>query len=180
MLYCNIPYAPAEHKQNLGWAYNNFMRILTDEDWACFLDHDAMWTTNSWYTQIQQAITTHSEYGLIYCMTNRINPTVQKFKNVDPENHDIRYHRNIGKKAQDKFKSEIIPYDMSSYLPSGVMMLISKEAWKKTSYGFKDGFLGVDNDIAKQCVDSGVKVGLMRGVYVYHWYRGDGDNSHTV
>lgn len=179
MLYCNIPYAPIEHQQNLGWAYNNFMHIMSDEDWVIFLDHDAMWTTKDWYTQIQKAIKENSEYGLIYCMTNRINPTVQKFKNVDEDNHDIKYHRKIGSTASSKFGIGIVDYDMTSYLPSGVVMIISKKAWRKTPYGFKSGFLGVDNDIARQCKEVGVKIGLMRGLYVYHWYRGDGDTSHV-
>ena len=179
MLYCNIPYAPKEHNQNLGWAYNNFMRLLCDEDWACFLDHDAMFTTSTWYKTIENAIK-DTEYGLIYCMTNRINPTVQKFQNVDEDNHDIKYHRKVGKKSEDKYGHEVIPYDMSTYLPSGVCIIISQRAWRETPYGFKDGFLSVDNDIARQCREVGVKVGLMRGLYTYHWYRGDGDKSHIA
>tara|TARA_A100001011_G_scaffold284786_1_gene295234 strand:+ start:567 stop:1034 length:468 start_codon:yes stop_codon:yes gene_type:complete len=155
------------------------MRNLTDEDWACFLDHDAMFTTTTWYQNIERAIK-NTDYGLVYCMTNRINPVVQKFKSVDEDNHDIRYHRKIGKTAQEKYGAEIIPYDMTDYLPSGVCIIISQQAWKSTPYGFKNGFLSVDNDIAKQCKDCGVKVGLMRGLYVYHWYRGDGDKSHTI
>ena len=178
MLYCNIPYAPIKHEKDLGWAYNRFMENLDDSDWACFLDHDAMFTTATWYQEIEEAIE-DTEYGLIYCMTNRINPTVQKFKNVDQNNHNIKYHRTIGRRVQEHYGTKIIDYDMSQYLPSGVCIIMSKHAWKNTG-GFKSGFLGVDNDIAVKCMKSNIKVGLMKGLYVYHWYRGDGDTSHVM
>lgn len=35
MIYTHIPYTPMEHGNNLGYAYNQFMKMLpNDDDWA--------------------------------------------------------------------------------------------------------------------------------------------------
>ena len=61
-------------------------------------------------------------------------------------------------------------------LMSGVLMLVRKSVWRKIK--FRSGFLGVDNWFHKDCVANKLKVYVMEGVYIYHWYRGDGDLSH--
>lgn len=174
MIHTYIPYTPKELGNNLGWSYNNFMELLPENDWACFLDHDATFTTRYWYHQLEDIIKKHPDVGLYTCLTNRIGNFQQLVSGVDKENHDIKYHRQIGKQLQDDYYNDV--FSITNPL-SGVIILISKKTWK-TVGGFIDGFLGVDNDIHKKCLDNNIKVGLMGGVYVYHWYRGDGDTSH--
>jgi len=174
MIHTYIPYTPKKLGNNLGWAYNNFMKLLPEDDWACFLDHDATFTTRYWYHQLENIIKKHSEVGLYTCLTNRIGNLQQLVNGIDKENHDIKYHRQIGKQLQEEHYGDV--FSITNPL-SGVIILISKKTWK-TVGGFIDGFLGVDNDIHKKCLDNNIKVGLMGGVYVYHWYRGDGDVSH--
>ena len=41
-------------KKDLGKAYNACLNEHADEDWVAFLDHDAIFTTNDWYLQLQQ------------------------------------------------------------------------------------------------------------------------------
>jgi hypothetical protein len=174
MIHTYIPYTPKELGNNLGWAYNNFMELLPENDWACFLDHDATFTTRYWYYQLEDIIKKHPAIGLYTCLTNRIGNSQQLVKGVDKENHDIKYHRQLGKQLQDDYYDDV--FSITNPL-SGVVILISKKTWQATG-GFANGFLGVDNDIHKKCLSNNIKVGLMGGVYVYHWYRGDGDVSH--
>ena len=56
MIHTYIPYAPKTQKLNLGWAYNNFMSLVEEDDWVLFLDHDATFTTRDWYPQIEETI----------------------------------------------------------------------------------------------------------------------------
>lgn len=176
MIHTYIPYCPKPNGQDLGLAYNKFMEILDEDDWACFLDHDAMFTTKDWYHQIEEIVEIHKDYGLFTCNTNRIgNPHQKPFK-VDQNNHDIKYHRQIGQQVQDANR-HVIRDVTKGQLISGVVLLINKKTWKKVG-GFKPGFLGVDNDIHAKVRMAGDKVGIMDGVYVYHWYRGDNDFSH--
>jgi GT2 family glycosyltransferase len=177
MLYVNIPYCPKTEAQDLGKAYNTFMSILDDNDWACFLDHDAMFTTVNWYHQIEDIINQNPNVGVFTAITNRIgNPHQRYIEKSNDRIHDIKLHRAIGKTVQERYKTSV--KDLTdSQLISGVVLVIKKKTWQEVG-GFKCGFLGVDNDIHQKCKNHGYKVLLMQGVYVYHWYRGDGDISH--
>ena len=172
MIYVNIPYCPKEHGKNLGYAYNKFMERLEDDDWACFLDHDAMFTTENWYHQLESIIKKHPAFGLFAAKTNRIGGDAPQKAKVDRDNHDIKYHRRIGQEIQNCHYDSIALLNEKSRLISGVVILIKKSTWKKVG-GFKDGFFGIDNDIHSRCLAHGYKVGVMKGVYVYHWYRGE-------
>ncbi len=166
-------YIPYNTEGNLGKAYNSFMELIGEEDWACFLDADATFTTRNYYTYMLEAIENNPQVGLFTCMTNRIGCGYQKFKEISTENHDIKYHRQVGLEINKKYYNEVIDITSSRPYLSGVVILISKQTWKKVK-GFKDGFLGVDNDIHLRCKDNSIKVGLLKGLYVYHWYRVDG------
>jgi len=197
MIYTHIPYAPRDHNLDLGWAYANFMDKLGIDDWACFMDHDAMFTTINWHQQLMDIISLYPEAGCFTCMTNRVGNPIQiagydmgwLANESDPkqkhrkllyakfDNHDIRNHRKIGKGLFENYYSDVMELD-ANHLMSGVLILISKKIWKTIKY--KSGFLGIDNDLHSQCLKNGYKVYLMKGVYVYHWYRGDGDYSHVL
>lgn len=181
MIHTYIPYAPKETHTNLGMVYNNFMEMIGDDDWACFLDHDATFTTRHWYFQLNEIIEKNPQYGLLTAMTNRIGQKLQVVQGVDTENHDIKYHRAVGKAMQEQHNTNVtdLTTNNSDYFLSGVVILISKKAWKECG-GFIEGFLGVDRTLHKNCVENGVSVGRMDGVYVYHWYRGDGDMQHVI
>ena len=40
-------------QKDLGKAYNACINEHADEDWVAFIDHDAMFTTDDWYLQLQ-------------------------------------------------------------------------------------------------------------------------------
>ena len=179
MLISATPYS-ADSK-DLGSAYNEFMSRMHSEDWACLLDHDAMWTTTIWARQIAEAIKENSDAGLFVASTNRIGCGWMKAKGVSPKEHDMIFHREFGRKLADEHKHSVVDVtcweDHPSGKPlSGVMMCISCRTWAAVN-GFKRGFLTVDNDMHKRIRDHGLKVYLLPGVYVYHWYRFQGRGS---
>ncbi|PAX60499.1 hypothetical protein [Brunnivagina elsteri] len=174
MIHTCIPYASRASDKNIGAVYNNFMNMIPDADWACFLDHDAMFTTLDWYKQLEDIVeslsVSHHDAGLLTVCTNRIGNFEQIIQGIEPQNHDIYYHRKIGKQRQIEYGNSLRECE---HLISGVVILISKDVWKKTS-GFADGFLGVDNDIDRKIRELGYKSYIIDGVYCYHWYRADG------
>jgi len=179
MLICATPYDV--DGKDLGSAYNHFMGLLKGDDWACLLDHDAMWTTTIWARQITEAIKENPDAGLFVTSTNRIGCGWMKVKGVSPKEHNIVFHRELGRKLADEHKHSVVDVteweDHPSGKPlSGVMMCISCRAWAAVN-GFKNGFLTVDNDMHKRIRDHGLKVYLLPGVYVYHWYRFQGRGS---
>jgi GT2 family glycosyltransferase len=96
--------------------------------------------------------------------------------NVNRESNDQSYHRNFGENLWNSFKTSVINITNKAPL-SGVLILIKKSEWEKVG-GFKEEkMLGVDNDIHVKFKNSGLKVGLMKGIYVQHWYRGGNIND---
>jgi GT2 family glycosyltransferase len=156
---------------NLGLAYNLFMQQLEEDDWACFLDHDAMFTTDTWYKQLEEIIALpDTKLGLLTAITNRVGNDEQLiFTKDSPEakNHDIYFHRKIGK---DMHIAEGNSLRVARKIIGGVMMLISKKMWRQVG-GFKEGFLGVDGDMDEKVRKAGYVTYIADGIYVYHWYR---------
>lgn len=173
MIYTNVPYAPKEQQGNLGFAYNKFMDALpNDEDWACFLDHDAMFTTSDWYIQMEHIIKKYPHIGAFGARTNRINSTYQLVGNIDVYNHDVSYHRKIGEHIQKKYYDDLFIADKKTAQTgfSGVVILIKKSQWLEIG-GFKEGFNDVDNNLRWSLEDINKSMYIMNGVYVYHWYK---------
>ena len=127
MIYTHIAYAPIECEKNIGCAYNKFMEILpNDDDWACFLDHDAMFTTTNWYNQLNELISSNSEIGAFGAMTNRIGYPPQLVGNIDLMSNDIEYHRNVGDHLYKNHYNELFfPKETTHY--SGVFILLKKK-----------------------------------------------------
>lgn len=173
MIYNFVAYAPSDCDKDLGGTYNKYMELLQDDDWACFIDHDAMFTTPDWYKQVENIIAANPEYGLLTAVTNRIGNPQQKIAKLD-DTHDILYHREVGTRA--KLGGTTVMDVTTTHCISGVVMIVKKSVWK-TAGGFQSGFLGVDNDFHKRVAKAGHKIGVCRGLYVYHYYRADGKSE---
>ncbi len=166
------------------------MEKLGPSDWACFIDHDAMWTTYDWYPQILEYIEKYPDAGLFVAMSSRngipaqvpgAERSKQRLKRFGrvvwtvPDNlHDMRFHRLLGEDLQREFRTEAVDY--TDQITTGVVMVTSKETWEMAG-GFNEdrpNLGGCDSDYHYKMKDIGKKVYIMKGVYVYHWYREDG------
>lgn len=210
MIYVNIPYAPVECGKNIGCAYNKFMDVLPhDNDYACFIDHDAMFTTSDWYPQMNAIVEAHPDVGAFGCRTNRNGHTFQLVGNIDMNNHDISYHRTIGSYLQKEYYDDVFCIHGNANDPvgphrsgnteqpgfSGTLILLKKSAWKQMgkfqteefvhtdasgSEKVTDGFLHVDSEFRKRLARHHIPFYIMNGIYVYHWYRADDPYPHTA
>ena len=167
-LITTIAYDP---ERDLGRAYNEIMERLRPGDWVCFLDHDAIFTTRDWYLQILEAISRYPEAGLFGAVTNRIGNQAQIAPGC-PRGHDMREHRIFGEMLRVMCGSNA--RDVTQETPiSGVVLILSYDSWKRMGR-FRSGFLGVDNQAHYDVAKNGMRVLLLDGLYVYHWYRADG------
>lgn len=176
MIHYRIPWAT---DKNIGKAYNSAMELLPhDDDFACFIDADAMFLTPFFGKQLEDVVAKHSTCGIFTCLTNRIGCRWQKAG--DHISNDIAQHRAYAKQLFDEQydTTEIIPQDGKNLL-GGVLILIKKSTWKKIG-GFKDGLLGVDNELQLSAENAQEEIRLMKGVFIYHWYRGgrQSDKDH--
>jgi hypothetical protein len=123
--------------------------------------------------------------GVLKC-TNRAYASWQIPEGVNGINHDIAYHRQVGKSLQEANKLRVNDVTGCADMPappqtspfSGVVILYKKSAWKKVQFRSmeKGRLTGIDNLLHIDLRDNGLKVGLMTGIYVYHWHRADGVN----
>lgn len=167
MIHTCIPW---REDTNLGQAYNETMKMLSDDDWAVLLDHDVMFTTFEWNRQIQAAIKAEP-HGSFTGVTNRIFCPWQKAREVDPENHDMLYHRTIGEtRMENRYLSDVT--EANGW--GGYIMIISKAAWRDAG-GFVDGQLCVDHNMHFALRRAKRRVFLIEGLYMYHYRSGRGE-----
>lgn len=166
-MICAVAY---DVERNLGRAYNAHMEQLPPGGWCCFLDHDAMWTTPRWLEQLEQAAAL-PRAGLITAVTNRIGRKSQISPGA-PTHHRLAEHFKFGAALAAKHGSSAQDITTDRML-SGVVMALSRETWQRIG-GFKDGFFGVDNRAHVDVRRAGLRVLMLPGLYVYHFYRGDG------
>jgi len=170
MIYTFIPYSE-ERPPRLGDTYNKFMELLPgDDDWACILDHDVMFTRKNWFHQLNDIIKKHPEYSCFVARTNSIGCRWQRNKTLE-DCDDILEHKKLGLLIQQEFSNEVVDVTNSPEF-SGFLMLIGKKTWKnvKFTHGGKGGLGGVDNNFHRDLKNAGFRVGLMMGVYLYHLY----------
>jgi len=166
-------FIPYEADAKLDCSYNECMSGVPDDGWGCFIDHDAMFTTVDWFLQLQQVIKENPQYDCFTVVTNRIYNEEQAIK-IDQDNHNMRYHRAVGASIQKENGSNIKDITTGAAM-SGVVILIKKSAWQKCKFRPMDNgsMYGIDGLFHKDLKEKGFKVGIMLGVYVYHWYRDD-------
>lgn len=162
-----------DRERNLGNAYNEVMARLYINDWACFIDHDALFTTREWYQQLTLAIESYPLAGMFTAVTNRVGNPSQVPLDC-PIGHNMLDHFMYGKRLYNRYGS--LAHDITrGRLISGVLMCLSKRTWLDMGK-FKSGFLGVDNRAHKDIAALGRSVYILPGLYLYHWYRADGVN----
>ena len=164
-------FIPWREDTNLGAAYNEAMEMLpSDNDWAVLLDHDVMFTTFEWHRQIERAIEVEP-YGSFTGVTNRIFCPWQRAREVDRDNHDIMYHREIGAdRMRNRWLSDVT--DANGW--GGYIMVLSKAAWRDAGK-FVDGQLCVDHNMHFALRRAKRHVFLIEGLYMYHYARGKGE-----
>jgi len=169
-----IPYF---ENMELGKAYNIAMESV--KDWVLFIDHDIMLATNPYYFNACKAAIYELGHkaGWITCVTNRIAAEPQLSKGA-PIGNDIIEHMGHAKKLWTEHNGSVLKINEGKRTNdgldfpgfSGFFMLTHKKAWKDVG-GFKDGFLGVDNDYYHKLLKHGYDTYVMQGIYVYHIYR---------
>jgi len=178
MIFTFVPYSE-KGKKNLYQAYDNCMNLIKDDDIAIFMDHDCMNMQPFWFVQIEEIIKENPDFGLLTCMTNRVNQPMQRVINPISDNSDIMFWRKVAEQASTDHWGEVnwINPKMEHRLISGLMMVIRKSTWNKIK-PLRNRLLGLDNEIHRKIDDLGMKVGIMKGVVCFHWYRLDDNKSH--
>jgi glycosyltransferase involved in cell wall biosynthesis len=178
-----IPYEPG----NLAKAYNNSMKLLEEDEWALFLDHDALIMRPNWHEMCVHAIKTAKNPGWITGVANSIWCVDQLATcTSDSISEHIKFSNELYQKHGFSLTEESTPIRYLGNVFSGMFILTSKKAWrdvggfeeedkdvthvwngKETSFRC-DRFLGVDNDYCLKLREKGYKTYVLKGLYIYH------------
>ena len=172
-------FAPYSMQGNLGKAYNAYMKLAPgDDDWVCFVDRDVMFMTPDYGSQIAEIAAQHPNTGLLTALTNRIGSRSQLHGGKISDDPNIVNHRDIAVELQRRSRHDV---QMISAPVSGFLMVVKKRIWKTVRFSEDLKLLHVDWDFSRRLAAKGYSIGLMKGVYVFHYYRlkeGAADTSH--
>jgi len=164
--------------KNIGEYYNQCCEIVPDGSWICLWDADVM----SFHTfadingLLEKAIKENPHCELFSCMANRIGTHKQRVNLKQCENPSMRFHRT---KAEQYWKlyGSSVRKDVKTV--SGLMMLFNKKIWKEVGGFREDGMIAIDTDFSRAISNKGYEVGILKGLYVMHYYRLlEGNHNH--
>lgn len=166
--------------RNIGREYNEEIALLPGDDWVCIVDHDVMFLEPHTKDIIAKIVQSGTEYKLLSCYTNRLGTIPgQLHEGRRSEDPDVRSHIAIAKGRRGLYGMQVEEYDGPV---AGMLMLMP--VWLAKEIRFVEGtYNDVNFDIHfTQCVrNRGHKVGLMKGVYVFHLYRfGQNDPQQQI
>lgn len=162
---------PGRGDKNLGRAYNDHCKLVpNDDDWICMTDGDVMQINELWPAQIEDIIRKNPEYALISCMTNRLG-LVYQLPNGLSDDPNVLNHYKISKEHFDKYYDQVMP---SKQPTAGLLMLFPKRTWNRVK--FAEGLTNargmfVDARFATDILKKKGKIGIAKGLYVFHYYR---------
>jgi hypothetical protein len=162
-VYYSNPYA---RDKNIGRALNEFCAMVPGDSWIVLQDGDIMYLTDFWGAQIEDIISKNGDYDLIGCMTNRLRNTHQLHEGRVSEDTDIMNHMKI---AEHLHKEHYDAVEQTFKPIAGMFMLFPKKTW--ASIRFRENTPAFDTFFSKQLIANGGKVGIAKGLYIFHKYR---------
>lgn len=163
-IYYSNPYSTTK---NFGKAINDFCKLVpNDDDWIVIQDGDIIYLTCDWGTRIENGLKLDGDkFGLIGCYTNRLRGLHQLHEAKFSFNHDLQYHYTIA----ESYNQEGV-HDIGDKIVAGFFMAFKKSTWIACK-GFDENTRVFDTLFNMKVRALGMKVGLMRSLYVYHAYR---------
>lgn len=163
---------PFATDKNFGKAINDACERFNDDEWILLTDGDINFLTPNWGRQIAEVIE-KNDYSLYGCVTNRLAMPTQRHNGEFSDNHDMLHHCEIAKQRETDRWCEVTDIT-SKKIVAGMFMLFPKTLWNKIK--FQEKTLHFDSLFSKAVVAQGGRLGLIEGLYAYHFYRGWSDN----
>jgi len=164
---------PGRADKDLGRALNELIEFLSDEDWICVRDIDTFPLHHRAFFKQCEDIAEANEFDLVSCMTNRQGVLYQCHNGICSEDFNIKNHVKIAHERYDKYGSLV--EESPNPLIAGVMMLFSKQTWEDVGrfpeggIAYKGSYL--DNVLSRYVEKIGGKIGIAKGIYMFHLYR---------
>jgi hypothetical protein len=167
-------FTPGTSDKNLGREYNRACEMVPEGDWICIRDGDTMFLTPDWCAQIEDIVDNYGQkFDLISCVTNRLGLKHQLYNGTISNDWNVYKHYELAKKLSDRYWDSVIETKLYT---AGLFMLFNKKLWNEIK--FKHGLTSsrdssdfIDAQFSQEVLKRKKKIGIARGVYLFHAYR---------
>lgn len=181
-------FTPYSFEKKLFEAYDRYMQLVSNpNDWVCFTDGDTAFLLPDFGHQVKTYIKHYPDTGLFTCYASRCHYSVQVRKGTEMNNPDILYHRRQAESIYKELHGHVKEIDRRV---AGHLLVIQKKTWEQVRpevarkvTGQNKQILGVDTKISNAILKAGLKIRLMRGMYIFHYLRlaeGFGCKEHLL
>lgn len=169
-------FTPYSFNKKLFEAFDACMNLVSNpNDWVCFTDGDTAFLLSDFGHQVKSYTERYPDTGLFTCYASRCHYQEQVRRGTDMVNRDILYHRQQAETIRRELDGQIKEMDRRI---AGHLMVIQKKTWtlirtevaRKVAEQQKQ-ILGVDTKISNAVLSAGLKIRLMRGLYIFHYLR---------
>lgn len=153
---------------NIGGAINAaILQLNADpEDWIVSMDHDILWLLSSSKKQLTEILTT-TDFDILAPRMNRLGNDYQLILGMFGKT-DILAHINEAV-ARHNYHYGVVSTFTGGPLAAACMCFKVK-TWKALA-GFEEHSLAFDTQFCIRAERSGMKMGIMEGIYIFHLYR---------
>lgn len=154
--------------KNIGKAINEAVKHIQFDldDWITLTDHDMLWLLPDTKAHVEAILAT-TDYDILGCMTNRLRLPEQLVGGRFNEDDRIREHIKIAGECWRNAGPLVID---AKGVMAGVCLCFRVSVWAKVG-GFVEDTLGFEWHFNFEARKMGFKVGLMKGIYIFHSYR---------
>lgn len=160
---------PYAEDLNIGRTYNEacYLTLAGQDDWFVITDHDAMYLHPKSKSQVHDNIRKYGDtYDIFGCLTNRVSVPQNLYGGKMSDNPDVTYHRQIAERLHVEHYGEIYP---TKKITAGFFLAFSKKVWEE--HPFVENSVHLDRLFCESVLKSGGQIGIMMGVYMFHYYR---------
>lgn len=176
-------FTPYSFEKKLFDAWDQYMNLIDDpEDWACMMDGDVFFFHRNFGHILQQYIDKYPDTGIFSCYASRTGGSWMLPPNNIKNNINILRHKRMADSIFRKHHLQVIDLNKKVH---GHLMLIKKATWLQIRDSVKEQtkenkILGIDVRVSNKVLKIPKKIRLMKGVYIFHYYRLDNEGRTTL
>lgn len=171
MIWYFTPYAL--DKKFLSEIDRYFTIVPHADDWVVLMDGDTAFLRSDFGQVIDRYTRQYPDTGLFTCYASRCHYQCQVPKIGNMASDSILFHKQIADSCSGAHAGKVKELDRRI---AGHLMVIRKSTWMRIrSEVFKTAadktILGVDTKISNVLLKAGLKIRLMRELYLFHYLR---------
>lgn len=171
MIWYFTPYAL--DKKFLHEIDRYFSLVQNDDDWVVLMDGDISFLRSDFGRVIDRYTKQHPDTGLFTCYASRCHYQCQVPRFGDMDNDSILFHKQTADQCASQNYGKVKEINRRI---AGHLMVIRKRTWNQIRgevfrTAAEKQILGVDTKISNAVLKAGLKIRLMRELYVFHYLR---------